>query len=135
MAHVTVVNDSREFLELMHDLISDLGHEMVGFKAEATSIDELVETEPNLLIVDLRLEDTPQLISGWELLVLARSHRKLVATPVILCTADAWELKKRAADLEQIAGVHIRVKPFDLNDMADLIRQLLDANPPSPAAP
>ena len=125
MARVTVINDSEEFLELMHDLLGTLGHQMAGLKAVEASIEEVVETQPELLIVDLRLQDRPQEISGWELIVLARSHRHLVDVPLILCTADVWELKKRAADLEQIAGVHVRTKPFDVNEMCDLIDGLL----------
>jgi hypothetical protein len=45
---------------------------------------------------------------------------------VILCSADTWELSKRAADLEQIAGVYVRTKPFEMDDMCDLITRLLD---------
>lgn len=45
--------------------------------------------------------------------------------PIILCTADVWELKKRSADLEQIAGVHVRTKPFDVNEMCELVQTLL----------
>ena len=125
MAYITVVDDSEEFLDLMREIISELGHQMTGLHAVRTSIDEIVETHPDLLMIDLRLEDRPQEISGWELLVLARSHRKLSRVPVILATADTWELKKRAKDLEQIAGVHICIKPFDLNEMCDLIQRLL----------
>ena len=44
---------------------------------------------------------------------------------VILATADVWEIKKRARDLEQIAGVHVRLKPFDMDEMCDLIQRLL----------
>ena len=85
----------------------------------------MVDTRPDLLIVDLRLENRPQEISGWELLVLARSHRRLLDVPVILATADTWELKKRARDLEQVAGVHVRTKPFDMDEMCELIQRLL----------
>ena len=125
MARVTVVNDSPEFLALMDDLLSSLGHESVGFQAVEASIEDLVASRPDLLIVDLRIEETPQQISGWELLVLARSHPMLVNAPVILCTADVWELKKRSADLERIAGVHVQVKPFDVDRMTSLVNQLI----------
>ena len=126
MARVTVIDDSEEFLGLMHDLVSgELGHAMTGFQAVEASIEQIVASKPDLLVVDLRLQDRPQEISGWELIVLARSHRQLMDVPVILCTADLWELKKRAEDLEQIAGVHVRTKPFEVDDMADLIQFLL----------
>ena len=125
MARVTVVNDSSAFLDLMRDLLATLGHEMVGFEAVTASIEQLVDSTPDLLIVDLVLQDTPQVMSGWELLVLARSHRHLLSVPVILCSGDLWELEKRADDLEQIANVHVRTKPFDVDDICDLIERLV----------
>jgi CheY-like chemotaxis protein len=125
MARVTVINDSAEFLELMDDLLGSLGHEMTGFVAVEASIHDVVASDPALLVVDLRLQDRPQEISGWEIIILARSHRYLMNVPIILCTADVWELKKRAADLEQIAGVHVRTKPFDVDEMCDLMARLL----------
>jgi CheY-like chemotaxis protein len=125
MARGTVINDSSEFLELMRDLLTSLHHEMTGFVAVEASIDEVVDSKPELLVVDLRLQDRPQEISGWEIIILARSHRQLLNVPIILCTADVWELKKRTSDLEQVAGVHVRTKPFDLNEMCHLIQRLL----------
>jgi CheY-like chemotaxis protein len=126
VARVTVVNDSPDFIDMMGELLKSLGHEMVGLRAVGTSITDLTDSKPKLLIVDLRLDNQPQEISGWELLVLARSHRHLNDVPVILCTADVWELKKRAADLEQIAGVHVRTKPFDVDEMCALIQRLVN---------
>ena len=112
MARVTVVNDSSEFPVVMRDLLSMLGHEMVGLEAVNASIEQIVDSQPDVLIVDLRLESTPQVMSGWELLVLARSHGHLGSVPVILCSGDLWEPEKRAKDLEQIANVHVRTKPL-----------------------
>jgi CheY-like chemotaxis protein len=126
MARVTVIDDSEEFLTLMNDILATLGHEMTGFRAVEASIEEVVDSHPKLLVVDLRLEERPQEISGWELIILARSHRQLMNVPIILCTADVWELKKRARDLEQIAGVHVRTKPFELDEISDLIQRLMD---------
>lgn len=125
MARVTVINDSSEFLEVMRDILDDAGHRMEGMEAVGASIDGIIDTDPHLLVVDLRLEDRPQEISGWELIVLARSHRQLLDVPVVLCTADKWEIEKRASDLEQIAGVHVITKPFRVDDMVALIDRLL----------
>jgi DNA-binding response OmpR family regulator len=130
MARVTVVNDSSEFLDLMREILVGEGHEMQGHQAVNVTIDEILDTDPQLLIVDLRLEDRPQEISGWELLVLARSHGKLANVPVILCTGNTWEIEKRAADLERIAGVHVLTKPFHVDEMVTLIDRLLAEAPP-----
>lgn len=125
MARVSVIDDSPQFLDLMDELLTGLGHRMTGFQAVEASIESIVQSRPELLIVDLRLRDKPLEISGWELVVLARSHRHLISTPVILCTADVWELERRASDLEQIRGVHVRTKPFDVEEMCRLIQRLL----------
>jgi hypothetical protein len=53
-------------------------------------------------------------------------------TPVILCSGDVWELKKRARDLEQIAGVHVRSKPFEVDDMSELITRLIEEGDRTP---
>jgi CheY-like chemotaxis protein len=125
VARVSVIDDSPDFLDLMCELLASLGHQMTGFTAVEASIESVVRSDPELLIVDLRLQDRAQEISGWELIVLARSHRHLIDVPLILCTGDVWELKKRATDLEQTAGVHVRTKPFDVDEMCDLINRLL----------
>ena len=67
MARVTVINDSSPFLELMREILLEAGHRMTGFQAVSTSIEEVVDSQPQLLIIDLRLEDKRQEISGWEL--------------------------------------------------------------------
>jgi CheY-like chemotaxis protein len=125
MARITVINDSSEFLDVMDDLISAIGHQMTGFNAVAVSIEEVVASQPLLIVLDLRLENQAQEISGWELLALARAHQALQSVPIILCTAATWELEKRADDLARIAQVHIRTKPFAVEDMVALITDLL----------
>lgn len=125
MARITVINDSTEFLGVMDDLIGAMGHHMTGFHALHAALDDVVATQPDVLIIDLRLEDERQAISGWELLALARAHPGLRSVPVILCTADTYELERRAEELEQIANVHVRPKPFAIHEITDLIDALL----------
>jgi CheY-like chemotaxis protein len=131
MARVTVVDDSSEFIDLMRALLAEDRHHMTGFEAVGATVEDIVASDPELLVVDLRLEDTPQSVSGWELIILARAHRDLLDVPVILCSADVFELKKRAADLEQLANVHVLTKPFQVDEMLGLVRQLV-AQPEPP---
>jgi DNA-binding response OmpR family regulator len=130
VARVTVVNDSSEFLDLMRALLAEDRHHMTGFEAVGTHVEDIVASDPELLVVDLRLEDTPQSVSGWELVILARAHRDLLDVPVILCSADVFELRKRATELEQLANVHVLTKPFDIDEMLGLIRRLLEQPKP-----
>jgi CheY-like chemotaxis protein len=125
VARVTVINDSSEFLELMQEMLTGLGHQMAGFRAVKVPIDDVLESAPDVMIVDLVLENTAQEVSGWELMLLARSHRATWRVPIILCSGDVWELKRRATDLASIADVHVVTKPFSLDEMAELLERLL----------
>jgi DNA-binding NtrC family response regulator len=125
MARISVIDDSTEFLQLMQELLAGNGHHVTAFPTVEASIESMVASNPDLLFVDLRLRDGPPSISGWELVVLARSHRHLTSTPVILCSADAWALKERAVDLEQLDGVYVRPKPFAIDEMSELVERAL----------
>jgi CheY-like chemotaxis protein len=135
MARVTVVNDSTDFLELMEVVLKELGHKPTGVEAQQVSIEDVARTKPELLIVDLLLNNTPQQISGWELLLLSRSHRQLREVPAILCTADVSELRKRQHDLAKLAAVHVLTKPFDMEQLAELIQPLLRQPPTDGSLP
>lgn len=127
MARITVIDDSSDFLDLMRELIDVLGHHMTGIAAVTSTIDEVVDTEPELLVVDLVLPH-PQEGSGWDVLLMARAHPALRRVPIILCTADVWGVKQRAADLQQFADVHVITKPFELDEISQLIQDSLAAD-------
>jgi DNA-binding NarL/FixJ family response regulator len=56
MARITVVNDHPAFLETMYTILDGMdGHEVTGFEGEETTLDQLVDSAPELLIVDLRI--------------------------------------------------------------------------------
>jgi CheY-like chemotaxis protein len=126
MARVTVVNDSEEFLALMAEILGDLGHQMTGYRAIEVSIDCVVGSAPDLLIVDLRLDDKAQELSGWEVMLLARAHPTLRGVPIILCTADIYGIAERETELAEIGGVELVTKPFTIDEMAEVIGRLLD---------
>lgn len=127
MARVTVIDDSVEFLELMRQVLDELGHQMSGLPGIESSVEEVVSTHPELLMVDLRLDNSPQQVSGWELLRLVRSHRDLHDVPIIVCSGDLRELKNRSKELAEIDNVHVQAKPFSLEEIGQLIDRLVPA--------
>jgi hypothetical protein len=48
MAHVSVINDSSEFLDLMGDILRSVGHQMTGFQAVDVTIEEIVRSQPDV---------------------------------------------------------------------------------------
>jgi CheY-like chemotaxis protein len=134
MARITVVNDSPEFLEIMEELVAvQGGHEFIGFDGAESSYAEISATKPDVLIIDLRLAMDG--LSGWDVLALARADDSLRDVPVIVVSADIDQVRRRALEFERVGNIHVRTKPFDSNEMIELIDRLaLDGQAPRQAA-
>lgn len=74
LRRVTVINDSPEFLELMGDFLE--GERFAASLIDGdgiSSLEPIRAADPELLIVDLRLQGAE--ISGWDILQAARADR------------------------------------------------------------
>ncbi len=119
---ISVVNDNPNFLELMSAILDeDAGYEVTLFNGDKTSIDELAESRPDLIIVDLILGGA----SGWELVVLSRADDRLSAVPIIICSADVIALRDREEELVRVGSLHVLTKPFSINEITELVDRLV----------
>ena len=122
MQPVLVINDSPEFLALMHDFLTEEGF-AVELHASGKGVLELVGAmRPALIILDLVMGE----VDGWVVLAQLRTDDVARAIPVILCTAAA----ERARDHEEAlaaAGARVVEKPFDLDHMLGLIVEVIGA--------
>jgi DNA-binding response OmpR family regulator len=119
---ISILNDNPEFLELMSAILDeDAGYEVTLFNEASTSVDELAESRPDLVIVDLLLGGA----SGWEIVALSRADDRLAETPIVICSADVAALKDRAGELESIGNVHVLAKPFSIDELTGLVEQLI----------
>ena len=95
---------------------------------DTATIEAIATTDPDLLVIDLRLgREAP---SGWDILLMARAHGALREVPIILCSADIVELRSRKEEMSSIADVHILEKPFRIEQAEELVRRLLEREPP-----
>jgi CheY-like chemotaxis protein len=122
---VTAVNDSRDFLDLVTEVLEARGCKVATYAAISVEFEEIIRSDPELLIVDLRLEDAESHMSGWEIITLTRADDRLRMIPLILCTADAQAVTDRREELATMAGVHVLTKPFKLVDFEALVEKLL----------
>jgi CheY-like chemotaxis protein len=125
MARVTVVNDQPEYLGIMREVLSELRHEATALEGATVTIDQIADTRPDLLIVDLRMHNEV-LNDGWGLIVAARAHPLLKDVPVVISTADHEFLRGRADEIATLADVHPLPKPFGMVDVEELIDRLLE---------
>jgi CheY-like chemotaxis protein len=119
---ITVLNDNPEFLELMSAILDDdAGYDVVTFSEATTSVDDLVESRPDLVIVDLLLAGA----SGWEIVALSRADERLTDVPIIVCSADVASLRERAGELERVGNVHVLSKPFGIDELTEIVERLI----------
>ena len=119
MARVTVINDDPAFLELMDDVLEQLGHEAFVLSAEAASLDTVVGTRPDVLVLDLHLKGDAS--TGWTFAIAARAHPALVGVPVIIASGDHRFLREREEELGAMTNLHVLPKPFTLDEVEGLL--------------
>ena len=117
MARVTVINDDTAFLELMHDVLVDAGYEVSLHREGAQAHPRVREEQPDLVILDIRMEHPD---SGWMVLELLRLDPGTSHVPVIVCSADTLALQAKE-DLLRGQGCDILEKPFDLDTLLSMV--------------
>lgn len=124
MARVTVVNDTPDFLDLVHDILEGDRYETTLIDGDQDDAFELVRaSRPDLLMIDLRLGG--QGLSGWEIAQRVREEPNLQGLPVIVCSADLQAMSELESDLAGTRHVATLPKPFEIEELTDTIDRLL----------
>jgi CheY-like chemotaxis protein len=118
---IAVVNDDTVFLKLMHDLLTDEGFQVVLHVEGSGAYQRIKQELPDLVILDIRVEHPEP---GWVTLDLLRLDPVTTRIPVLVCSADARQLRAKATRLRELRCDTIE-KPFDLDDLLVRIREIL----------
>ncbi len=112
---VLIVDDDRVFNQLLVEQIADLGLDCVGALSWKEASQILLETEPDLIFLDLKLPDadTPKLVE-----TLSAQY------PVIVLTG--YGSIRNAVSLIQAGAVEYLTKPVGLDELEIIIRRELD---------
>ena len=102
-------------------LDDDAGYAVTLLTGDATAVDDIAASSPDLIIVDLLLGGA----SGWDIVALSRADERLADVPIIICSADVVALRDRQAELERIGNVHVLAKPFGIDQVTALVEQLI----------
>ncbi len=125
MARITVVNDNPEFLELMDDILEDDRYATTTIDGDRLdSVDAIVSSRPELLIIDIRLGVEGD--HGWEIAKAVRARPEIARLPVILCCADPFAVDELADELGAARDVETLPKPFSVQQLTDAVQRLLE---------
>jgi CheY-like chemotaxis protein len=123
---IAVIDDDTVFIDLMHDLLAvGEGYDVVSAPHWLQSVEFVREMQPDLIILDLMLgrEQT-----GWGVLQLLREDPSMVGIPVILCSAAAPVLQRLDAPPVGHGAVEAVAKPFDVDDLLEVVERLLQTS-------
>lgn len=126
---IVVVDNDRPFLELLQELLTEEGFRVVPHPEGQTAATLIRQEQPDLVILDIRLEH-PE--AGWEVLELIRLDPETAQIPVIVCSADSSAQEKAAMLQDQ--RCELLEKPFDLDRLVSAVKMALGAAPRDPEA-
>jgi len=125
MARVTVVNDTPDFLDLVHDILEGDRYETVLVDSDRSDAFELVRrSKPDLLMIDLRTGRGGH--GGWDIVQQVRAEPEFDGMPILMCSADLQAMREIQDDLGATRPVATLRKPFEMDELTAAIDGLLD---------
>lgn len=118
---IFVTNGDEAFLHVMRELLSDEGYDVATMKLMDDPFDEIVRTQPDLLVVDFPYQTE----FAWQLLDRLNAHEVSRDIPMLATSTDESNLGLVAgrAGLRRTHG--IMIKPLDIDGLLHLITQLI----------
>lgn len=118
---IFVTNGDEAFLHVMRDLLSDEGYDVATMKLMDDPFDEIVRTQPDLLVVDFPYQTE----FAWQLLERLNAHDNSRHIPMLATSTDEGNLG-RVPDRAGLRRSHgIIIKPLDIDDLLQLINRLI----------
>lgn len=119
--HVYVVNGSPVFLDIVRQLLQDERYNVTTTNFVPLSFETIEAAQPDMLIIDLVLGEQ----AGWDLLTRLRTAASTQKIPLLLISTTPDLLNEALERHEEFGGDRHLLKPFDLDDLLETIRELI----------
>jgi CheY-like chemotaxis protein len=115
---VLVVDDDPDILEALSEILEAEGFEIRRARNGKEALERLEPAPPSLILLDLMMP----VMDGWEFAQRMRQKPAVAAIPIIVLSADR-NVGSKAADIGAVGHL---AKPFELNDLLDMVRRSLN---------
>jgi len=124
--HILAINNDPAVLSLFRDLLQEAGYQVSTQNYIDRDLDQIKALKPDLIVLDYMwaTED-----ASWSLLQMLRMDPSTVAIPIVLCTGAVHEVKALEEHLVSM-GVTVVLKPFNIDQLVDAIRERLTPEHP-----
>ncbi len=123
---VLVVDDDPDILEALSEILEAEGFEIRRARNGKEALERLEPQPPNLILLDLMMP----VMDGWEFAQRMRQKPAVADIPIIVLSADR-NVGSKAADIGAVGHL---AKPFELNDLLDMVRRSLNPTVASTSA-
>jgi len=132
LAKIAVIDSDGDFRDLVDEVLSELGHEVIGLPKSDDAPNAVRESHPDLVIIDILMDGPRQ---GFKTLTAIKGAAETATTPVIASTPlDTKEIDVHRTELQPLlAG--ILFKPFDMEALERLVTDVLKSKSESPPGP
>lgn len=117
---IVVVDDTPEILDLLSVVLVDEGFDVICCDVLDGAVDVIADANPVLVIVDLTMAG----MQSWGLVDALASDPRTRQTPFIVCSGAVHELRTAENRVRELGGA-VLAKPFDLDDLTRMIRDLI----------
>lgn len=114
---VLVVDDDPDILEALSEILEAEGFEIRRARNGKEALERLEPNPPQLILLDLMMP----VMDGWEFAQRMKQRPSVAGIPIIVLSADRNVGNKAA----EIGAVGHLAKPFELNDLLDMVRRAL----------
>ena len=127
MANIVIIDDDVEFAENTATILKKEGHSVRVFDNTEGMVEELVNTRPALLILDVMFPENPA--AGFDLARNIRKNSEIKDLPILLLTAINQEFPMDFSTLDidpdWMPVQEFIEKPFDVMELIKKIKKLL----------
>jgi CheY-like chemotaxis protein len=114
---VLVVDDDPDILEALSEILEAEGFEIRRARNGKEALEKLEPDPPQLILLDLMMP----VMDGWEFAQRMRQRPSVATIPLIVLSADR-NVGSKATDIGAVGHL---AKPFELNDLLDMVRRSL----------
>ena len=124
---ILVIDDDKPLLDLYSMVLEDEGYRASLSMNEYGQLADIETLQPDLIILDIKLGHQ---YDGFLLLQKLRLYRPTKDIPIIVCTAATEAIREQEETFRQ-KHIPVIYKPFDLDELLQVIRQSLPSHPHS----
>lgn len=122
-AHILVINDTQEVLEVIKEILEDEGFQVTLYSRAVRDLEEIRSIGPDLIVFDHLMGQEEY---GWQLVQLVRLDRQLSALPLIVCSAARKMIEELGGHLKA-QNVTVVLKPFNIDELISAVNAALSA--------